>query len=94
MLRDYETAIAGLENLEIPEFKVHREAGFGLEPMVLNTEIKNFTDLVTNMTLQPNLFVFIDQVNTSTEFIKIPATGDSIEAIASFPVIFNHVTQH
>ena len=94
MLQQYESLLSDMGNIQMPEFKVSREAHFKAEPLVLNPELKNFTNYVSNMTLQPNLFVFQDLTNSTTEFVRIPASGEIIESISSFPVLFNHVTQH
>jgi hypothetical protein len=40
----------------MPEFKVTREAFFRAEPLVLNPELKNFTDFVINPTLSNGLY--------------------------------------
>ena len=81
-----------VDNLQMPEFKVNREACFRTEPLVLNPELKEFTHFVTNLTLQPNLYVFQDRQNNTTEFVKVAPNGESIQAVASFPVLFSHVT--
>ena len=81
-----------VNNIQMPEFKVSREACFNTEPIVLNPELKEFTHFVTNLTLQPNLYCFQDRNNNTTEFVKVSPNGDSIQAVASFPVLFSHVT--
>lgn len=79
-------------NVRMPEFKVTREAYFVTEPLILSTELKTLTNYCVNTTLQSNLFVFQDRTNVTTEFVKIPASGDSIEAVSSFSALFNHIT--
>ena len=76
----------------MPEFKVTREAYFVTEPLVLTTELKSLTHYCVNPTLQPNLFTFQDRVNCTTEFVKIPPSGDFIDSVSSFPALFNHIT--
>ena len=92
IMTQYEDMMAEINNIQMPEFKVSRESCFRAEPLVLNPELKDFTNFVTNLTLQPNLYVFQDRENNSTEFVKVSTSGDSIEAVASFPVLFSHVT--
>jgi hypothetical protein len=94
VLTEYENLLTELGNIRMPEFNVTREAYFTTEPLVLTPEHKTMTHYCVNPTLQSNLFVFQDRTNNSTEFVKIPPSGDFIESVSSFPAIFNHVTQH
>ena len=50
--------LTDVDNIQMPEFKVEREACYKSEPLVLNPELKDFTHFVTNLTLQPNLYCF------------------------------------
>ena len=47
-----------MEEIKIPEMRISAEACYRCEPVVLNPGLKELTNFVTNMTLQPNLYVF------------------------------------
>ena len=50
-LAKYEELLTGVNNIELPEFRISREACIKTEALVLNPELKDITHFVTNLTL-------------------------------------------
>jgi hypothetical protein len=48
----------------------------------MNTELKSLSKYAYNTTLQPNLYIFHNEIEKLTEFVTISATGDKIEPLA------------
>jgi hypothetical protein len=55
----------------MPEFKLSREALFKAEPTCMNCELKGLTKYMHNTSLQPNLYVFVNENDKFTEFVSI-----------------------
>jgi hypothetical protein len=55
----------------MPEFKLSREALFKAEPTCMNCELKGLTKYMHNTSLQPNLYVFVNENDKITEFVSI-----------------------
>ena len=90
----YENLLSELGNIAMPEFKTSREANFRAVQISQCDELKGLSKYQFNGSLQANLYIFENDSEKCTEFVKMSPSGDKIEPMAQFPVIFSHVTQH